>query len=85
MTAPPPESAPPAATTSSNPPSSVEITSEGSSVRVSLPPSGVPLEELEREVLRQALLQCGGNVSRAARFLQISRQTLIYRMKKYEL
>jgi DNA-binding NtrC family response regulator len=63
----------------------IEITTEGASLRVSLPPSGVPLEELEREVLRQALTQCGGNVSRAARFLRISRQTLIYRMKKYEL
>lgn len=81
--APGPSSVP--AAPSSAPPSYIEVTSQGSTLRVSLPPSGVPLEELEREVLRQALLQCGGNVSRAARFLQISRQTLIYRIKKYEL
>lgn len=63
----------------------VEVVQDGTALRVLLPPSGVPLVELEREVLRQALLQCRGNVSQAARFLDISRQTLIYRMKKYEL
>lgn len=52
---------------------------------MSLPKEGIPLEELERAVIRKALEQCHGNVSRAARFLSISRQTLIYRMKKYEL
>jgi DNA-binding NtrC family response regulator len=50
-----------------------------------LPSAGVPLEALEREVLRSALARCDGNVSRAARFLSISRQTLIYRMKKHGL
>jgi DNA-binding NtrC family response regulator len=43
------------------------------------------LEELEREVIRQALERCDGNVSRAARFLAVSRQTLLYRLKKYGL
>ncbi|MDF2697171.1 MAG: Response regulator of zinc sigma-54-dependent two-component system [Labilithrix sp.] len=54
-------------------------------IRVTLPAKGIPLEDLEREILRQALHQCDGNVSRAARFLSISRQTLIYRMKKHNL
>ena len=57
----------------------------GARLRVSLPPTGVPLAVLEREVIREALAQCGGNVSRAARYLSITRQTLIYRMKKYDL
>jgi len=52
---------------------------------VSLPPEGVPLAELERAILREALKASGGNVSRAARFLHISRQTLMYRMKKHDL
>lgn len=52
---------------------------------VSLPPSGVPLEQLEREVIRQALEDCGGNVSRTARYLSITRQTLMYRIKKHKL
>ena len=42
-----------------------------------------PLEDVEREVIRQALVKTGGNISRAARFLAVTRQTLLYRMKKY--
>ncbi len=61
------------------------ISDSPAGLRVVLPADGVPLEELERAVLREALKQCGGNVSRAARFLSISRQTLIYRMKKHGL
>jgi DNA-binding NtrC family response regulator len=57
----------------------------GPRLRVSLPPSGVPLEALEREVIREALTRCEGNVSRTARYLSISRQTLMYRMKKHGL
>jgi DNA-binding NtrC family response regulator len=64
---------------------SVRVSSLPSGLEVSLPAGGVPLEELERVVIREALSQCQGNVSRAARFLSISRQTLIYRMKKYDL
>jgi two-component system, NtrC family, response regulator AtoC len=66
-------------------PRSVRVKDTNGTLRVSLPPSGVPLADLEREILRQALARCGGNVSRAARFLSISRQTLIYRMKKHGL
>jgi len=61
------------------------VGTSGTELKVELPPTGVPLEELERAVIRQALDQCGGNVSRTARFLSVSRQTLIYRMKKHEL
>lgn len=63
----------------------VDVSRGSGRVEVSLPKEGIPLEELERAVIRKALEQCHGNVSRAARFLSISRQTLIYRMKKYEL
>jgi two-component system response regulator AtoC len=54
-------------------------------VNVKLPPGGVSLNELERAVIREALLACRGNVSAAARFLSISRQTLMYRIKKHAL
>jgi DNA-binding NtrC family response regulator len=57
----------------------------GMTLRISLPPSGVPLDELEREVIKESLARCEGNVSHAARYLSITRQTLIYRMKKYRL
>jgi two-component system, NtrC family, response regulator AtoC len=43
------------------------------------------LPELEREALVQALERTGGNVSRAARELGISRDTLRYRIEKYGL
>jgi two-component system, NtrC family, response regulator AtoC len=67
-------------------PRAVQVDNEdGGGVHVTLPPDGVSLEVLEREILRQALQQCEGNVSRASRFLSISRQTFIYRMKKYGL
>jgi len=54
-------------------------------VRMELPPSGIVLEEVERGLLEEALRRHGGNQSAAARFLGISRQTLIYRMKKFDL
>jgi two-component system, NtrC family, response regulator AtoC len=43
------------------------------------------LPELERDALVQALEHTGGNVSRAARELGISRDTLRYRIEKYGL
>lgn len=48
------------------------------------PPSGdSSLEEVERSMLVGALEKCGGNQSRAARALGISRDTLRYRIKKH--
>ncbi|WP_198374619.1 sigma-54-dependent transcriptional regulator [Neoroseomonas rubea] len=43
------------------------------------------LPEMEREVLQRALQRTAGNVSRAARDLGISRDTMRYRMTKYGL
>jgi two-component system, NtrC family, response regulator AtoC len=43
------------------------------------------LAELERVALEQALQQCGWNVSRAARHLGVSRDTLRYRIDKHAL
>jgi DNA-binding NtrC family response regulator len=63
----------------------VAVSQSNGALRISLPPSGVPLELIEREVIREALERCDGNVSRAARYLSITRQTLIYRMKKHGL
>jgi two-component system, NtrC family, response regulator AtoC len=73
-------------TTHAAPKPTMEIGVEaGGALRVSLPEHGFSLEALEREILRQALERCGGNVSHAARYLAISRQTMIYRMKKFQL
>ncbi len=51
----------------------------------SLPEKGLSLKEIERGLLVNALERFDGNQSRAARYLQISRRTLIYRMEKYHL
>ena len=41
------------------------------------------IEENEKKQIMDALLQAGGNVSKAACALGCSRQSLTYRMKKY--
>jgi transcriptional regulator with PAS, ATPase and Fis domain len=51
----------------------------------SLPESGVNLDELERDLLNQALERTQNNKSHAARLLGISRDALNYRLKKYAL
>ena len=43
------------------------------------------LEEAERSMLAEALEKCGGNQTQAAKMLGISRDTLRYRIKKFDL
>lgn len=50
---------------------------------VNLPDEGYSLEQLEREVVVNALKRNGWNQSAAARFLRIPRHTLVYRLEKY--
>jgi DNA-binding protein Fis len=52
--------------------------------RVRLPVDGVSLEEVEMSLVKQALQRSGGNQTRAAELLHISRDQLRYRMKKLE-
>jgi two-component system, NtrC family, response regulator AtoC len=56
-----------------------------SPMELRLPPDGFSLDELERRVIDHAMRVCQGNVSRAARYLRISRQTLRYRLKSTKL
>jgi DNA-binding NtrC family response regulator len=53
--------------------------------RFVLPPQGICLEAVERDLVEQALEQAGGNVTQAAKLLGLSRDTLRYRMEKYHL
>jgi two-component system NtrC family response regulator len=50
-----------------------------------LPEEGLSLEAIERELISRALDRFGGNQTQAARYLDISRRTLIYRMEKHGL
>jgi DNA-binding NtrC family response regulator len=50
-----------------------------------LPENGIVLEELERDLLSQALVRSGNNKTHASRLLGISRDALSYRMKKFDL
>jgi len=54
-------------------------------IQLELPPEGISLEAVERELIRRALEKFDGNQTKAARYLDISRKTLIYRMEKYGL
>lgn len=52
---------------------------------VHFPAGGVHLDQVERDLIMQALQKTFGNRSRAARLLGITRDTLLYRIKKYAL
>jgi two-component system NtrC family response regulator len=52
---------------------------------IQLPEEDFSLEDLEREILVAALEKHGGNQTHAARYLGMTRNTLIYRMQKYDI
>ncbi len=54
-------------------------------VLLQLPAEGLSIESVEQEIIRQALEMHSGNQTRAARYLDITRSALIYRMQKYGL
>ncbi len=56
-----------------------------SNISLKLPDEGISLEEIEKEILLQALEKHHWNQTNAARYLNISRKTLIYRMEKFGL
>jgi two-component system NtrC family response regulator len=62
-----------------------ETKSRISNISLKLPEEGISLEEVEKEILLQALEKHDWQQTKAARYLNISRKTLIYRMEKYGL
>ncbi|MEY4767963.1 MAG: hypothetical protein RL637_602, partial [Pseudomonadota bacterium] len=53
--------------------------------KFTLPTLGLQLEDLEADLIHQALTRTNGNRSKSARLLGISRDTLLYRIQKYGL
>lgn len=62
-----------------------EVIQNYSSLGESQSPSTLRLDELEREAILNALKESGGNRTRAAEILGISRRTLIYKLRAYGL
>lgn len=52
-------------------------------LNLELPPQGISLEAIEKELLLRALHKFKWNQTHAARYLDISRKALIYRMEKH--
>lgn len=52
-------------------------------LHVDLPPQGISLEGVEKELILRALQKFNWNQTHAAQYLDISRKTLIYRMEKF--
>ena len=46
---------------------------------------GLSFQDMEKQMLEEALRKCSGNVSEASRLLKMTRNTLRYRMAKYHL
>ena len=63
-------------------PGLIRIDGQGQ-VGVVFPPEGLSLESIEQEVVRAALRESSGSVTRAARLLSLTRDTLRYRLGKY--
>jgi DNA-binding NtrC family response regulator len=64
-------------------PDKIVRTGAGKSPLIQLPDEGCSLEELEREIVVEALKRNSWNQTAAARFLRIPRHVLLYRMEKY--
>lgn len=52
-------------------------------LQLDLPVQGVSLDVVEKELILRALVKFGGNQTHAAKYLDISRKALIYRMEKH--
>ncbi|MDP6038400.1 MAG: sigma-54 dependent transcriptional regulator, partial [Candidatus Latescibacteria bacterium] len=62
---------------------SADTETENSESVFALPPEGVVLDDLNKDLIQQALALTGGNQVRAAQLLGLTRGTLRYRLDKY--
>ena len=64
---------------------SKELSNGRSLPKLSIPDGGTSLEEVERAFVEMALSQSNGNQTQAAKLLDISRDALRYKLKKFGL
>lgn len=57
--------------------------SHADAMELNLPPGGISLERVERDLIVRGLEKFNWNQTQTARYLDISRRTLIYRMEKF--
>jgi DNA-binding NtrC family response regulator len=60
----------------------VDLAADAAPETVALPPPGMDLEQFERAIIERALREAGGNQTRAAQRLGITRDALRYRLKR---
>jgi two-component system response regulator AtoC len=68
-----------------DPSSAVPLLRASGDYLVKLPPEGAGLEDIEKELIQQALNMANMNKTKASKLLKISRDTLRYKVKKYHL
>jgi DNA-binding NtrC family response regulator len=68
-----------------NLPLTIQESRSPSDIGYTLPEHGIDMESLEIDLIKQALSYSGGNKSRAAKLLGLSRDAFLYRLKKHNL
>jgi len=69
------------------PPEIIHFDKTGEKVNLvdDFPSTGISLDDVEKELIQKALRMAGGNQTRAAELLGLSRDTLRYRLQKFDL
>jgi two-component system response regulator AtoC len=63
----------------------LEVSSEKQPPMTPLPESGLSLNEMEKRLIHETLVKAKGNMTKAAKLLNITYDTLRYRMKKFDI
>jgi transcriptional regulator with PAS, ATPase and Fis domain len=63
----------------------IAIRGESSEVPLTIPPEGLNIEAVEKELIKQALEKSKWNQTKAAKLLNLTRDALRYRMQKFDI
>ena len=69
----------------SSPPENQQFEVNVDASQIDIPDEGISLMDVERNIIIRALKKAGGNQTRAAQLLGLTRETLKYRLKKHKL